>query len=310
MKHRTADEEAELQYQYHTCDVFTDRPFTGNPLAVFPEADGLTAEQMQLVARELSLPETAFVLPAQSGGDFWLRIFTPSAELPFAGHPTIGTALVLARLGRVAKGRGAVFEEGAGPVPVSLEWEGDAASAAWLTAPRTPERVAAAPAPRLIARALSLDERDIDLAGPDPVVLSAGNPFLFVALKSRTALSRAKVSSVDWQRAMEGVAASGVYLFCPEPEAPWAHFRARLFAPDKGISEDPATGSAASALPGYLLAGDGALDGEHRWEIEQGVEMGRPSRLRVEATVRGKAIVTVRVGGGAVPMSEGTMEVA
>ncbi len=285
-------------------------PFTGNPLAVFPDAEGLASEQMQRIARELNLPETAFVLPSAGAGDFVLRIFTPVSELPFAGHPTIGTALVLASTRRVVPtehGGQIVFQEGAGLVPVSLGLADGALRTAWLTAPQRPEEGPDPPPASDVAAALSLATDDLDQSGPGPVVLSAGNPFLFVPLRSREAIGRARAAPVAWERALAGLPVSGAYMFCHEAESPGADLRARLFAPHKGIPEDPATGSAAAALPGYLLSGTQTGNGTYHWGIEQGVEMGRPSLIKVEADVRSGTLLPVRVGGSAVMISEGVM---
>ena len=299
-----------MRYRYVVADVFTDRPFTGNPLAVFPEAQGLSAEQMQRIAAELNLSETAFVLPPETGGYARVRIFTPASELPFAGHPTVGTAMVLAKTGTIPAGLlDLVFEEGAGPVPVSLEWSDGDPTLAWLTPPVLPRVDGEPPAPEDIARAISLDLPDLDLAPPGPAVLSAGNPFLVVPLRDAGALARARVDTVPWRSLMDGVVASGLYMFCSVGPAGSRRLRARLFAPDQGIPEDPATGSAAAALPADLVRRHDHADGLSRWTVEQGIEMGRPSELTIEVTVRSGAIEAVRVGGRAVIVSEGTMDV-
>ena len=299
-----------MRYRYVVADVFTEQPFTGNPLAVFPEAQGLSAEQMQRIAGELNLSETAFVLPPETGGFARVRMFTPASELPFAGHPTIGTAMVMAKTRAIPAGLSdLVFEEAAGPVPVSLEWSNGDPTFAWLTPPGLPRVEGEAPAPEDIARAISLDLSDIDLAPPGPAVLSAGNPFLFVPLRDAGALARARVDTVSWRSLMDAVAANGVYMFCSVGPLGSRRLRARLFAPDQGIPEDPATGSAAAALPADLVRRHDHADGVSRWTVEQGIEMGRPSELTIEVTVTSGTIETVRVGGTAVIVSEGTMDV-
>ena len=299
-----------MHYRYVVADVFSDQPFAGNPLAVFPEAQGLSAEQMQRIAAELNLSETAFVLPPEAGGFARVRIFTPASELPFAGHPTVGTAMVMAKIQTIPAGLSdLVFEEGAGPVPVSLEWSDGEPTLAWLTAPVLPRVDAGAPAPEHIARAISLELPDLDLRPPGPAVLSAGNSFLFVPLRAVEALARARVDPLSWRSLMDGVAASGVYMFCSIGPVGSRRLRARLFAPDQGIPEDPATGSAAAALPADLVRRHGHADGLSRWTVEQGIEMGRPSELTIEVTVRSGEIAAVRVGGTAVIVSEGTMDV-
>lgn len=299
-----------MHYRYVVANVFTDKPFAGNPLAVFPEADGLSAIEMQRIASELNLSETAFVVPPEIGGDARVRIFTPASELPFAGHPTVGTAIVMARIGIIPAGEAElVFEEGAGPVRVSLEWSDGDATLAWLTAPVLPRLDAEAPAPEDIAQAISLDVSDIDVGAPGPAVLSAGNPFLFVPLRGTEALARARVDPVGWRSLMDELPANGLYMFCLIGPSGSRHLRARLFAPDQGIPEDPATGSAAAALPADLVQRYGQRDGITRWTIEQGIEMGRPSELTIEVTVGSGAIENVRVGGTAVIVSEGAMDV-
>ena len=299
-----------MRYRYIVADVFTDKPFTGNPLAVFPEAQGLPADRMQQIAAELNLSETAFVVPPETGGDARVRIFTPASELPFAGHPTVGTAIVLATIGAVPTGvSDIVLEEGVGPVAVSLEWSDGEPTFAWLTAPSLPRVGERALRPETIAPAIGLDLSDIDAAPPGPAVLSAGNPFLFVALRDTEALARARVDSGAWRSLMDGLGANGIYLFCAMGPAGSQRLRARLFAPGQGIPEDPATGSAAAALPADLVRRHDHADGLHRWTIEQGIEMGRPSELTVEFVVDGGALTTVRVGGSAVIVSEGTMDV-
>ena len=299
-----------MRYRYVVADVFTDQPFTGNPLAVFPEAQGLSTEQMQRIAAEMNLSETAFVLPPEAGGYARVRIFTPASELPFAGHPTVGTAMVLAKTRAIPAGlTDLVFEESAGPVPVSLEWLDGEPMLAWLTPPVLPRVEAGAPALDHIARAVSLDLSDIDLSPPGPAVLSAGNPFLFVPLRGAEALARARVDPASWRSLKDGVPANGVYMFCSIGPAGARRLRARLFAPDQGIPEDPATGSAAAALPADLVRRHDHADGLSRWTVEQGIEMGRPSELKIEVTVRSGAIEAVRVGGTAVIVSEGTMDV-
>ena len=299
-----------MHYRYVVADVFTDKPFAGNPLAVFPEADGLSSEEMQRIASELNLSETAFVVPPEIGGDARVRIFTPASELPFAGHPTVGTAIVMARIGTIPAGTAdLVFEEAAGLVPVSLEWWDGNATIAWLTAPVLPRLDADAPAPEDIAQAISLHVSDIDVGAPGPAVLSAGNPFLFVPLRGTEALAKARVDPGGWRSLMDELPANGLYMFCFIGPRGSKHLRARLFAPDQGIPEDPATGSAAAALPADLVQRYKHPDGVTRWDIEQGIEMGRPSELKIEVTVKSGAIEAVRVGGKAVIVSEGTMDV-
>ena len=299
-----------MRARYHTLDVFTDRVFGGNPLAVFPDADAIAPGMMQRIARELNLSETVFVRwgePA-AGADCDVRIFTPGTELPFAGHPTIGTAILLASLGRAgAEGGGAriVLGEGVGPVPVDVRMEGGRPAFAMLTAARLPQPGPPPPAPDVVARVLSLDETDLG-GSLGTAFASSGVPFLFVSVRDRDALGRARVDGGAWERHLSGAWGPHLYVVTDDVEGE-ATLRARMFAPAMGISEDPATGGAVTALAALLAARDASGDGTLRWVVEQGVEMGRPSRLQVEADIRGGALAAVRVGGGAVLVGEGEM---
>jgi trans-2,3-dihydro-3-hydroxyanthranilate isomerase len=302
-----------MRYRFYTADVFTDRAFGGNPLAVFPDAAGLRGEQMRRVARELNLSETVFVFPAeQPQHTRRLRIFTPSAELPFAGHPTVGTAHVLASIGEIALERAVtkiVFEEGVGPVPVRIRTRDGRPVFAQLEAPRLPEFGPPPPSLETIAATLSLSCSDLVRAEAGPQAVSCGVPFLFVPVCDRDAIRRARVNREQWERSFALYWAPHLYVFAHDTDVNSSSLRARMFAPALGIEEDPATGAAATALAGYLGARDGRADATLRWRIEQGFEMGRPSILDVEADKRDGAIISIRVGGASVLISEGTMEV-
>lgn len=295
-----------MRYRYHTLDVFTDRIFGGNPLAVFPDARGISDAQMQAVARELNLSETVFVLPAESGGTRRVRIFTPGAELPFAGHPTVGTAFLLVALGEVPAEEGdteVVLEEGVGPVPVRVRVRGGKPEFAQLTAAQPPV-VGPAPARQELAAVLGLDPAD--LSGDwEPAVASAGVGFTVIPLRDAAALARARLDLSAWERVLAQTDAPGVYPVVPA--APGGIVRVRMFAPAMGIAEDPATGAAAAALGGYLARNP--QQGVLRWTVQQGEEMGRPSTIYLEADVHNGIVVRVRVGGSAVMLSEGTMEI-
>jgi trans-2,3-dihydro-3-hydroxyanthranilate isomerase len=300
-----------MRYRYLTADVFTDRPFGGNPLAVFPDARGISPQRMQQVARELNLSETVFVLPPEDPGHTRrLRIFTPGVELPFAGHPTVGTALILAWLGEIPlAGEEAriVFEEGVGPVPVTIRAAEGKAAFAQLSAAQLPE-FGPAPAVPELAEMLSLDPGDILSGDEAPQAVSCGVPFLFIPLRDRNALRRARLRPDRWENLLASSWAPHVYLFTRDHELPETDYRVRMFAPAMGIPEDPATGGAAAAFGGYLgsrSAGDGTL----RWTLEQGFEMGRPSLLHLEVDRAGGVITAVRVGGGAVLVADGGMEI-
>ncbi len=300
-------------YRFYTADVFTDRVFGGNPLAVFPEAAGLSAGQMGQIAREFNLSETVFVFPAERAGHAHrLRIFTPHAELSFAGHPTIGAAHVLASIGSVAlegEVTNIVFEEGVGPIPVSIYAEEGRPSFVQFTAAKLPEFGPPPPPIPTIAAMLSLEISDIlaDEAGPRAV--SCGLPFLFVTLRNHHVLQQIRVNRDVWEQALSTFWAPHMYVMAHDPKLPGSKVRARMFAPGIGIDEDPATGSAATALAGYLGVRDGTQEGTLRWLIEQGFEMGRPSILRVEADKKDGEITAIRVGGSSVLVSEGRMVV-
>ena len=302
---------ATSEREFYTLDVFTDRVFGGNPLAVFPDADGVGDDTMQRIAREMNLSETVFVRRARTAGtDARVRIFTPGAELPFAGHPTVGTAFLLAHLGRAPGGgpeRRIVLEEGVGPVPVTVRMEGGRPVFAQLTAAMAPEWGPPPPEPEILARLVSLSVDD--LGGSLPAAqLSAGVPFLFVPVRDRGALARARLSLPAWERHQRDAWAPHVYVMTDDADG-GARLRSRMFAPALGIAEDPATGGAAAALAGLLAAHDESGDGTRAWTVEQGVEMLRPSRLHLEADIAGRRATAVRVGGGSVLVSHGRMTV-
>jgi len=300
-----------MRYRFVTADVFTDQPFGGNPLAVLPDARGLDDALMQKIAREFNLSETVFVLPPDAPGHTRrLRIFTPASEVPFAGHPTVGTALVLAQLGELSlqvPTTRIVFEEGAGPVPVTIVADQGRPTFARLTAPQAPA-IGASLAPAVIASAVSLAPGDLATNHGLPRVASCGLPFLLVRLRSRDALARARLNRSVWARQLAGSPAEHVFLFTDGADG--HDFQARMFAPGSGVDEDPATGSAAAALGGWLGHTASLDDGTLRCVIAQGLEIGRPSRLEVEVDKRAGEVVAVRVGGSAVLVSEGTIAVA
>jgi trans-2,3-dihydro-3-hydroxyanthranilate isomerase len=298
-----------MRYEFITADVFTARRFGGNQLAVFPDAAGLEDATMQRIAREFNLSETVFAFPPENPHHTRrLRIFTPASEIPFAGHPTVGTAYVLATTGAIALSDDRthiVFEENAGPVPVTIFAQDGIATGAQLTAPRAPE-YAPAPEAAAIAAALGLDAGDLMAGEYGPQVASAGTPFLIVPLRDLGALARARVVSGAWD-ALDCAGCTGVFMLVFEGEPGAVRLRARMYAPAFGVPEDPATGSACAALGGYLGV-RAQQDGTLRWTVEQGVEMGRPSLLEVEADVYGGVVERTRVGGRAVLVSEGWME--
>ena len=302
-----------MRYPFWTADVFTDRAFAGNPLAVVADAAGLTTEQMQAIAHEFNLSETTFVLPPESKEHtFRLRIFTPAGELPFAGHPTVGSAFVLAHAGRVKLDGDVtriVFGENVGPVRVDIRAFNGKPVSSRLWAAQLPEFGPPPPAVESIAVALGLDPGDVlDDDRDRPTSLSCGTPFLFVPLRSLDAVRRARVNRERWDQTMNTRWTKGVFLFSHEVEGKDATVHARMFAPAFGVEEDPATGGAAAAFAGYLARRDQLTSGSARWVIEQGIEMRRPSRMEVEADAANGALTAVRVAGPSVIMTEGYMQ--
>ena len=295
-----------MAHRFVIADVFTQTAFGGNQLAVFPDARGLSARAMQSLAREFNFAETTFVLPPEDPRHTRrVRIFTPRLELPFAGHPTIGTAAVLASLG-LAGGTGAdlavILEESVGPVAVEVRLDGKAPYAR-LTREGEVEKPATRPSRAEAATAVSLPERDV----LDAWCASVGVPFCFVHVASAAAVDRAALDRAAWTTSFSGAWATNLYLFAGEV-APGSRFHVRMFGPAFGIEEDPATGSGAAALAG-CLADRLASDGTFAWQIDQGVCMGRPSRLETWAERRGGRTVAVKVGGSTVLVGEGTMSV-
>ena len=299
------------QYKFYTADVFTNVIFGGNPLAVFPDAQGISSELMQKIAKEFNLSETAFVLPPEEPRHTRrLRIFTPGTELPFAGHPTLGTAHVLASTGAVSlegDRTEIVFEEGVGPVPVTIYLQAGKPISATLEA-ALPQWGPKPPAPAVIAKILSLAENDLFTGEWSPAAVSCGVPFLFVPVRDRSSLGKASVNREEWNRHLKSFWAPALYVFCFDPERQGSDIRARMFAPAMGIEEDPATGAAASAFAGYLRVHE-ANNTVRQWTVEQGFEMGRPSILTIQAEKTEGKITAVQVGGQSVMVSEGVIEI-
>ncbi len=297
------------QIQFYTTDVFTSKRFGGNQLAVFPDASSIDPKLYQDIAREFNFSETTFVLPPKDKKHTRaVKIWTPGGELQFAGHPTVGTAVVLASIGDIAL-TGAetkiVLEEGVGPVPVTIRANNGTPDFAELTVARLPEYQ---PGPRAddLARALSLDTGDVLSGELFPESASCGTPFMMIPIRNRAALGRARVKLDVFEQVMRGFV-DKVFLFCSEPELKGSHFRARMYAPGIGVAEDPATGSAAAGLGGYIAKRDKRADGTLKWRIEQGFEMGRPSLLDIEVDKKAGAITGVRVGGNAVLVTRGEL---
>ena len=299
-----------MEYQFYTADVFTQQTFGGNPLAVFPQAQGLSPQQMQKIAGEINYSETVFVLPPETAeGTRRLRIFTPKAELPFAGHPTVGTAYVLASIGEIILDQSEttiIFEEGVGPVPVTILSESGKPTYTELTAAQLPEFGSTVPDIEDLAEMLSLKPEDFLMGDYAPQAVSCGLPFLFIPLKSQESLAQATLKRDRWESLLANSWADCVYLFTFETQS--AAVRSRMFAPSLGIEEDPATGSAAAALGGYLGIRD-QRNGLLQWQIEQGIEMGRPSSLIVKTFKKEGFIQKICVGGSSVMVIQGVMEI-
>jgi trans-2,3-dihydro-3-hydroxyanthranilate isomerase len=299
--------------EFHTCDVFTDRAFAGNPLAIVLGADALTPRQMQTLAREFNLSETIFVqAPANPAHTARVRIFFPTAEIPFAGHPTIGCAIHLAKaMGDGDFDRSLVLEEEAGLVPVRVRRQGTEVKAEFL-APVIPHAVTDAPDlaraldPARLAAALGLTTTDIGFGTHQPGLWQGGPRFLYAPVASLDALSRARPQEPVWSEQMRAAGVDSIYLYT---RGVGSDYQARMYSPTAGIPEDPATGSASAILAGQLLA-SGALDhGATRLTLHQGVEMGRPSVIGLTAVVSGGRLTEVRIAGGAVPVSQGRVRV-
>lgn len=302
-----------MRLRFITTDVFTSRPFTGNQLAVIPDARGIPEELLLPITREFNYSETAFVYPPDNPAHTRrVRIFTPGGEVPFAGHPTIGAAVVLALLGEIpltGDETRIVLEEKVGPVPVTIRARGGVAAAAQLTVAKLPEVGPPPPARTTLAEILSLEPAQL-LGGPNgPQAVSCGLPFLIVPVKDRAAVAAAHVRMELWESTLKRYWAPDIMVVARDPELEHSDLRARVFVPGLSVPEDPATGSCAAALAGYLAAREAAPTGTFRWVMEQGFEMGRPSILELEADKRDGAIAAVRVAGEAVLVCEGAMEV-
>jgi trans-2,3-dihydro-3-hydroxyanthranilate isomerase len=296
-----------MRRHYFTLDVFTIQRFTGNPLAVVLESAGLDTAAMQTIAREFNLPETVFVMPVDDTSHrARVRIFTPARELPFAGHPTVGTAVLLAHLDGGADARELVLAEQVGPVACRVQPSGTSGHATFVI-PKKPERIGAVRDPEKLALALGLRASDLGFDRFTPENWTAGNPFTFVPLRGLDAVSRARPDMTLWPEVFGPTDPPGAFLFCREVADPAHAFHARMFAPAMGIVEDPATGSAVAAFAG-LLAALGLGDGPHDIVIEQGYEMGRPSLIELALIIRGGTFESVSIGGDAVIVSEGMIE--
>ncbi len=297
-----------MRRRFVTLDVFTEKRFTGNPLAVVFDSGGLDTATMQSIARESGHPKTVFVLPTDNSAyRAKLRIFTPATELQFAGHPTVGTAVALARLDG-GNARQFVVEEGIGPVRCEITpVDADRGRAAFAV-PRLPVPAGVACDNASIAAALNLDAADIGFDGLTPSRWSSGNAFTFVPLRSVDAIKRARPVPERFEAALGAGVPAMAYLFCRETTAAGRDFHVRMFAPAFGVAEDPATDSGAAAFPGLLAATGKYRDGDHQVLIEQGYEMGRPSLIELTFTMRAGALTAASIGGSAIVVTEGQIE--
>jgi trans-2,3-dihydro-3-hydroxyanthranilate isomerase len=301
-----------MRLHFETVDVFTSDRFSGNPLAVVLNAEGLSTQQMQAIAAEFNLAETTFVLPPKdSAHTAEVRIFTPRYEMPFAGHPNVGTAFVLGRAGssygRAIDGDHVVFEEKAGLVPITLLKDGATISGARLASPQplsVGERIPA----ELVASACSVSLNDIETENHHPCITSCGAAFILAELKSRDALAQASARTDVFIREVSKQPVTSIMIYTQVDE-PGIDIRARMFAPHHGIPEDPATGSANVALIGLLAKLRPEPDLQLSKTIAQGVEMGRPSLLHAQAEKRGGTVTATYIGGRCVPVMSGSIEI-
>jgi trans-2,3-dihydro-3-hydroxyanthranilate isomerase len=299
-------------YRYLHLDVFTDRKFEGNQLAVFPEPQGLTAAQMQQIAKEMNFSESTFILPREKSGDVRMRIFTPGDELPMAGHPTIGSTFALAIEGVIPRGREQfVFELGVGPTPVSLEWGATGLTFAWMTQP-LPAFGQVIRDRTLFAEALGLSAQDL-IDGLPVQSVSCGVPFLFVPLASRAAVDAISIDRKAFARCSRdsGLDELPTFFFTTERVGSGDEIvYSRMLAPGFGIAEDPATGAASGPLGSYLVHHGVVTDQAARNLLSlQGVAMGRPSRVYISIDSTDGTITRVRVGGTSVLVGRGELSV-
>ena len=298
--------------RFFVLDVFTNQALAGNPLAVVLDAEGLSDARMQSIAREFNLSETVFVLPPENPAhSAKLRIFTPAKELPFAGHPTVGTAILLAkeRFGDSDADQNAmvVLEEAIGNVRCGVVLKNGAAGFAEFDVPRLPRPADPLGDKELIAAALGLEPNEIGFENHRPCAFEAGVPFAFVPVANLAALARVSPYQAHWEDAFGRGGQMGAYIYCRQTNSHDSTFAARMFAPHMGIGEDPATGSAAAAFAGVVRHYDKITDGTHYLRIEQGFDMGRPSMIDLEVDVEAGQLNAVRIGGQAVVVSSGEL---
>ena len=301
-----------MKYRFYIVDVFTERAFGGNQLAVFPEADGLSSEQMLSITREFNFSESTFVLPpADTANTRKVRIFTPSKEIPFAGHPNVGTAFALAATDTVdlqSELNEFRFEELAGVVPVVVRSDNGKPVQCELTAPEALSTGKSYSATE-IARVLGLDQTDVSTANHQPTIASVGLPFVLAEIASRDALGRATPDLAAMATLLSDTGLGAVHLYTRDCDDLAHDLQTRMFSAGLGQAEDPATGSANGALAAYLAHCDPNPNCEYRLTIAQGIEMGRPSTLYTRVEKRAGTVEAVRVAGAAVLVAEGYLAV-
>lgn len=295
---------------YYVLDVFAGTPLEGNPLAAVVDADHLDDAQMLKIAAEFNLSETIFlVAPDDPQNRARIRIFTRTLELPFAGHPTVGAASLIAHLDGLAEGAEMRFslEETVGVLPCTARGTGARVADASFGLPRLPETEPAHGSREALAAALSLTPQDLDFGVHVPLEMSAGTPFTSVPVRDLATLARATPRPDLWVAAFGDGSHAAAFVYTALGEGEADDYRARVFAPNQGIREDPATGSASAAFVGALARLEGLGDGAHRFVVQQGYEMGRPSRLRLAIDMAGGKVAEASVGGEAVIVAKGQL---
>lgn len=299
---------------FYTLDVFTETRFAGNPLAVVLDADALDARIMQKIAREFGLSETVFISkPSNPAHSARMRIFTPAAEVPFAGHPTVGAAVLLTSLKRQFTSSESealvLFEQSVGTVRVGVKLRAGTEPYAEFDAPKIPEPALGLPASERIAAAIGLLPSEIGFENHVPSRVVAGNSFALIPVASLEAMGKVAVNHAHWNAVFADSGILGAFLYARECQHTTSSFHARMFAPGLGIAEDPATGSAGICLAGAVHRFDKLPDGLHRRIIEQGFEMDRPSFMTLTMAVRNGRLETVRLGGHAVSVTSGSLDI-
>ena len=304
-----------MKLTYHILDVFTDERFAGNPLAVVLDADALTIEKMRSIAREFNLSETVFIQKPQiEAHTASVRIFTPKTELPFAGHPVLGAAVLLASLRGAPNINGEndsiiTLEATIGTVRVGVRAIEQRSAFAEFDAPKIPKEAGTLPPIETLAAGLGLLPQEIGFENHQPICFAAGPTFAFVPVINLDAITQAHINYEHWADAFDEQGVIGAYLYARECVHSTSAFHARMFAPGAGISEDPATGSAAICLAAVVHYFDDLPDGTHRHTIEQGYEMGRPSHINMTTVVREGRIDVIRIGGKAVQVAVGELKI-